>query len=113
MSILVILDRSSFRVLFDKIACVYLRTSRYSSRPPGPQQQTQHVQWSIYKTDRQTDRHGQTEGRTQGCFIDPAAIAEGPRDASCQLKSCQLPRNSAETTYTTSPDQIDGIKLEI
>ena len=25
----------------------------------------------------------------------------------------QLPRNSAETTYTTSPDQIDGMKLEI
>ena len=24
-----------------------------------------------------------------------------------------LPRNSAETTYTTSPDQIDGMKLEI
>jgi len=42
-----------------------------------------------------------------------SAIAEGPRDVSCQLKSCQLPRNSAETTYTTSPDQIDGMKLEI
>ena len=42
-----------------------------------------------------------------------SAIAEGPRDASCQLKSCQLPRNSAETTYTTSPGQIDGMKLEI
>ena len=42
-----------------------------------------------------------------------SAIAEGPRDASCQLKSCQLPPNSAETTYTTSPDQIDGMKLEI
>ena len=42
-----------------------------------------------------------------------SAIAEGPRDASCQLKSCQLPRNSAETTYTTSPDQIDAMKLEI
>ena len=42
-----------------------------------------------------------------------SAIAEGPRDASCQFKSCQLPRNSAETTYTTSPDQIDGMKLEI
>ena len=42
-----------------------------------------------------------------------SAIAEGQRDASCQLKSCQLPRNSAETTYTTSPDQIDGVKLEI
>jgi len=24
-----------------------------------------------------------------------------------------LPRNSAETTYTTSPDQIDGMKLQI
>ena len=24
-----------------------------------------------------------------------------------------MPRNSAETTYTTSPDQIDGMKLEI
>jgi len=42
-----------------------------------------------------------------------SAIADGPRDALCQLKSCQLPRNSAETTYTTSPDQIDGTKLEI
>jgi len=42
-----------------------------------------------------------------------SAIAEGPRDASYQLKSCQLPRNSAETTYTTSPDEIDGMKLEI
>jgi len=38
---------------------------------------------------------------------------EGPRDASCQLKSCQLPRNSAETTYTTIPDRIDGMKLQI
>ena len=42
-----------------------------------------------------------------------SAIAEGPRDASCQIKSCQLPRNIVETTYTTSPDQIDGMKLEI
>ena len=42
-----------------------------------------------------------------------SAIAEGTWDASCQLKPCQLPHNSAETTYTTSPDQIDGMKLEI
>ena len=42
-----------------------------------------------------------------------SAIAKGPRDVSCQLKSCQLPRNSAETTYTTNPDQIDGMKSEI
>ena len=30
-----------------------------------------------------------------------------------QLKSCQLTRNSAETTCTTSPEQIDGMKLEV
>jgi len=63
--------------------------------------------------------------RTQNCrlcmyltkciayFTRSSAIAEGPRDASYQLKSCQLPRNSAETTYTTTPDQVDGMKLEI
>jgi len=39
-------------------------------------------------------------------------IAEGPRDVSCQLKSCQLPHNSAETTCTTSPEQIEVMKLE-
>jgi len=52
-------------------------------------------------------------GRPAGMLTRSSAIAEGPRDASCQLKFCQLPRNSAETTYTTSPDQIDGMKLEI
>ena len=41
-----------------------------------------------------------------------SAIAEGPRDALCQLKSCQLPRNSAETTCTTSPETIEVMKLE-
>ena len=41
-----------------------------------------------------------------------SAIAEGPRDASCQLKSCQLPRNSAETTCMTSPEQIEVMKLK-
>ena len=51
--------------------------------------------------------------RSAAAYTRSSAIAEGPRDASCQLKSCQLPRSSAETTYTTSPDQIDGMKLEI
>ena len=41
-----------------------------------------------------------------------SAIAEGRRDASCQLKSCQLSRNSAETTCTTSPEEIEVMKLE-
>ena len=30
----------------------------------------------------------------------------------CQLKSCQLPHNIAETTCTTSPEQIEVMKLE-
>ena len=42
-----------------------------------------------------------------------SAIAEGPRDASCQLISWQLPRNSAETTCTTSPEQIEVMKSEV
>ena len=29
------------------------------------------------------------------------------------VEICQFQRNSAETTYSTSPDQIDGMKLEI
>jgi len=41
-----------------------------------------------------------------------SAIAEGPHNASCQLKSHQVPRNSAETTCTTSPEQIEVMKLE-
>ena len=41
-----------------------------------------------------------------------SAIAARPRDASCQLKSCQLPRNSEKTTCTTCPEQIEVMKLE-
>ena len=41
-----------------------------------------------------------------------SAIAEGHSDASCQLKSCHLPRNSADTICTTSPGQIEVMKLE-
>ena len=41
-----------------------------------------------------------------------SAVTEGPRDASCQLKSCQLSCNSARTTFTTSPEQIEVMKLK-
>jgi len=43
-----------------------------------------------------------------------SAVTKGPRSASCQLKSCQLPCNSAETrrTYTKSTEQIEVMKLE-
>jgi len=41
-----------------------------------------------------------------------SAIAEGSRDASCQLKSCQLPRNSAETILVQVLKKIEVMKLE-
>jgi len=41
-----------------------------------------------------------------------SAIAEGPRDTSYQLKSCQLTRNSAETTCTISAEQTEVMKLQ-
>ena len=68
------------------------------------------------RLEDETEKIGSSNNRKvqpESISTRSSAIAEGPRDASCQLKSCQLPRNSAETTYTTSPDQIDGIKLEI
>jgi len=54
-----------------------------------------------------------TDWRIHCTFVTrSSAIADGPLDASCQLKSCQLPRNSAETTCTTSPEEIKVMKLE-
>ena len=71
----------------------------------------------VTNTDTQTDRHrpmaSTADAQHSAVKTRSSAIAEGPRDASCELKSYQLPRNSAETTYTTSPDQMDGMKLEI
>ena len=55
---------------------------------------------------------GRNGDGTLGNGTRSSAIAEGQRDASCQLKSCQLPGNSVETTCTTSPEQIEVIKLE-
>jgi len=54
---------------------------------------------------------GHLEGHP-ACKTRSSAIAEGPHDASCQLKSFQLPCNSAETTCTRSPEQIEVMKLE-
>ena len=45
-------------------------------------------------------------------FTKSSAIVQWPRDAPGQLKSCQLSRNSAETTCTTSPEQIEVMKLK-
>jgi len=53
-----------------------------------------------------------TESDSERIWTRSSAIAGGPRDASCQLKSFQLPRNSAETTCTTSPEQIEVMKSE-
>jgi len=54
----------------------------------------------------------QHRNQTKIKVIRSSTVAEGPRDASCQLKSCQLPRNSEETTCTTSPEQIEVMKFE-
>jgi len=57
-------------------------------------------------------KSAQTPVATCPCpYTRSSAIAEGPRDASCQLKSCQLPRNRAKTTCTTSPEQIEVMML--
>ena len=41
-----------------------------------------------------------------------SAIADGPRDATCQSNSCQLLRNSVGTTCTTNREQIEVMELE-
>ena len=41
-----------------------------------------------------------------------SAVADGPRDATCQSNSCQLLHNSTGTTCTTGPEQIEATKLE-
>ena len=41
-----------------------------------------------------------------------SATADGPRDAICQSKSCQLLYNSVGTTCTTSPEQIEVMELK-
>jgi len=64
-----------------------------------------------YKLHFQTPHHGALCSVVTE-IIRSSAITEGPRDASRQLKSCQLSRNSAETTCTTSPEQIEVMKLE-
>jgi len=52
-----------------------------------------------------------TNSHRANCTRSPA-ITEGLCGASSLLKSCQLPCNSAETTCTTSPEQIEVMKLE-
>ena len=64
-----------------------------------------------YKTAAKTswNRH---ETKLRHCY--PVHIQEAqlsPRDRACQLKFCQLPRNSAETTCTISPEQIEVVEV--
>jgi len=89
--------------------CTSLQTDNYASTPPlsfftG--------QMPFLPTNQQRQS---TEGQHSACHLGntrSSAITEGPRNASCQLKSCQLPRNSAETTCTKCPEQIEVMKLE-
>jgi len=73
-------------------------------------------QWCIAKNGGGYTQRGAAKGLKVPCLFMITEVSircQKNPDASCQLKSCQLPRNSAETTYTTNPDQIDGMKLEI
>jgi len=40
------------------------------------------------------------------------SAADGPRDALCRLKSCQLLHNSIGTSCTTEQQEIDAMELE-
>jgi len=48
----------------------------------------------------------------KGNIIRSSAIADGPHDAMCPSKSCQLLHNSVGTTCMTSPEQIEVMELE-
>ena len=92
-----------------------------SKQPHDPDCARPAHQCSDRPTDRPTQRcvylftthcHSVTAKTLYLNVTRSSAVADGPRDASCQLKSCQLPRNSAETTCTTSPEQTEVMKLE-
>ena len=82
--------------------------ARYAGRLAGPSPQLRHTHSGlVVKVVGLTSSEGclvEHESSVVKIITRSSAIAEGPRDASCQLKSCQLPRNSAETTCTTSPE---------
>jgi len=43
------------------------------------------------------------------CSTRSSATADGPRDAMCQTKSCQLLHNSVGTSCATNPKQIEVV----
>ena len=86
------------RVSFS-IQCICLKTRRKAASYDDKNYEIRQVRvgW-----DRETLTNYWTQPAAS--LTRSSAIAEGSRDASSQLKSCQLPRNSAETTCTTSPE---------
>ena len=80
-------------------------TGRIPFLPPNEQHEsTEGLPQNIITQDRNLcNRNCKLNRPTLPWNTRSSAIAKGPRDASCQLKSCQLPHNSAETTCTTSP----------
>ena len=46
-------------------------------------------------------------------FNKKLSYRRGTARCVLSVEICQFQRNSAETTYSTSPGQIDGMKLEI
>ena len=98
---------SSGDILADRQTDRQTRSSQYFASPTGGRRNN--VSHLAVRCGLKT---GSSQLYTSEKLTRSSAIAEGPRDASCQLKSCQLPRNSAETTCTTSPEQFEVTKSE-
>ena len=84
--------------------------------PPVGRRQTTHVDVAVVRRVAETAASScvavhtsqRSSRRTQQLQTRSSAIAAGPRDASCQLKSCQLPRNSTETIVRQILNQVSA-----
>jgi len=89
--------------------------SRRNSKSLGnhvvsPEEEKERLQLEGF-AEKEGFKSGMKERVGNGKLTRSSAIAKGPRDASCQFKSFQLPRNSAETTCTTSTETDRSYKV--
>ena len=102
---------SVWSLTYKQSACKHYHSNKHLSEFSPTRWRQEKNNWPSYETKL---RHCHTLWfhRPYTLLDKSSAVVDGASDASCQLKSCQLPRNSAETTCTTSPEQIEVMKLE-